>query len=425
MYASDVKHSNATLEEKLNALYTLSGKKDLNLELFRAPYIKLLEAFGNPHKNLPPVIHVAGTNGKGSTIAFIRAIYESAGYKVHVYTSPHLIRFNERITLAGQQIDDESLEALIDEALTLNQGRDATFFEATTAMTFAAFTRVPADICLLEVGLGGRLDCTNIIENPALTIITDIGMDHMDYLGDTIEKIAAEKAGIIKQNTPCIVAPQTEPETLPVLETKAANKNTTCIPANLSCAENYDLSLPGAHQYKNAATAVTAVQTLQDRFPVTEAHIRAALKTARWPARFQKLDNTALDMPERFQIWLDGGHNAQAAEALASHLQTLDAPVHLILGMLRHKDPCNFLKPLLPHVNSITLTQIPGEPHSLNSEELGAILKDLNINIPLSSASNYKQALESLINNIKDNAHILIGGSLYLAGVVLKDIEQR
>lgn len=425
MYASDVKHSDPTLEEKLHKLYTLSGKKNLALDLFREPYIQLLAAYGNPHKKLPPIIHVAGTNGKGSTIAFMRTIYESAGYKVHAYTSPHLIRFNERIVLAGKQIDDQTLETMIDEVLELNGDNDATFFEATTAMAFAAFSRIPADICLLEVGLGGRLDCTNIIESPALTVITDIGMDHMDYLGDTIEKIAAEKGGIIKQNCPCILAQQSEKKVAPSIEKITHEKNAELTKVKPIDNFDYDLALPGPHQIKNATTAITAINALQNQFPVTEDHIREGLKTAKWPARFQELNNEKLDMPDHFKIWLDGGHNEQAAHALASHLKTLDAPIHLILGMLKHKDPCGFLKPILPHIQSITLTQIPDEPHSLNNNELEKILSTLNIKIPFTTTSNYQDALNQLKSKINFPAHILIGGSLYLAGTILKDLESQ
>jgi len=210
MYQSDVQHPSEQLAQKLFKLYTLNRDKKIDLS-FRPPYLDLLEKFGNPHLELPPVIHVTGTNGKGSIIAVMRSILETAGYNVHTYTSPHLIRFNERIVLSGKPIEDEPLEALIDEALELNGDGDLTFFEITTAIAFAAFARNPADICLLEVGMGGRLDCTNVIKAPLATIISPIGIDHAEHLGDTIEKIAAEKAGIMKTGAPCVIAPQHEP----------------------------------------------------------------------------------------------------------------------------------------------------------------------------------------------------------------------
>ncbi len=426
MYASDIKHPSRTLEDKLNALYTLSGKKNLALDLFREPYIQLLKSFCNPHKHLPPVIHVAGTNGKGSTIAFLRSIYEAAGYKVHVYTSPHLVRFNERIVLAGQQIDDETLEALIDETLALNEGRDATFFEATTAMAFAAFTRVPADICLLEVGLGGRLDCTNIIESPAASVITSIGMDHTDYLGDTIEKIASEKAGIIKQNCPCIIGKQKYETTHAVFENISTQKNaplTDATQTNTALCEN--LSLPGAHQIENAQTALTVIETLQNRFPVSGAQIKQGLQTATWPARLQRLKSESFGLPENISLWLDGGHNEDAAQILSAHVQSLDAPVHLVCGMLNHKDPGGFLRHILPHVQSATATQIVGEPKTISPPTLYKILQETSDSTALYEAPDYKAALQNLGKTIKAPAHILIAGSLYLAGHVLKDIEQR
>ena len=200
MYASDLRHPSPSLGKKLEHIYTL-GRKTINPG-FRAPYLELLERFGNPHKNLPPVIHVAGTNGKGSIVATLRSALESAGYKIHAYTSPHLIQFNERIVLAGENISDDFLESLVDEALRYNGDNDITFFELTTALAFAAFARTPADILLLEVGLGGRLDCTNIIDKPLVSIIGSVSYDHMEFLGDSLHKIAAEKAASLNQASP-------------------------------------------------------------------------------------------------------------------------------------------------------------------------------------------------------------------------------
>ncbi|MGB0720649.1 MAG: bifunctional folylpolyglutamate synthase/dihydrofolate synthase, partial [Bdellovibrionales bacterium] len=398
---------------KLQTLYTLSGKKNLALDLFRRTYIDLLDKFGNPHRRLPPVIHVAGTNGKGSTIAMLRAIYEAAGYKVHVYTSPHLIRFNERIVLAGKQITDDHLESLIDETLALNNDADATFFEAATAMAFAAFTHTPADLCLIEVGLGGRLDCTNIIEKPALSIITKIAMDHTDYLGDTIAKIAGEKAGIIKQNVPCVIAAQSDDGVYAVFEGRGA-------PIIRAKPYNKSPALTGDHQIKNADTVLTAIEALQHQFPVTNTQIEHGLQTAHWPARLQSLN---IDGRE---ITLDGGHNEDAGQALAAHLKAIKKPVHLVLCMMKHKDPQSFLKPMLPYLASITCTQIPNEPSSLSAQDLKTQITPICGDIPVHIFENYKTALTAIDPAVKpqDDNYILIAGSLYLAGEVLRDLDE-
>lgn len=419
MYASDLKHPNQTLEEKLHQLYTLSGKKNLDLDLFREPYIKLLEAFGNPQDKLPPVIHVAGTNGKGSIIATLKSVYEAAGYKVHAYTSPHLIRFNERIVLAGNQIDNESLESLINETLELNAGRDATFFEATTAMAFAAFARTPADICLLEVGLGGRLDCTNIIQEPAACIINTIGFDHMDYLGPTIKDIASEKAGIMKDQTPCIIGSQNYDEVFEVFEDKAKEVNAALVQSK-SYLDQYDPpALKGKHQEGNINTALTCIEMLQDQLPVKDVHINQGLQSITWPARMQQLPSQAFSIPKDTKIWLDGGHNEDAGKAIANTLQELkkDGSISVVLCMMKHKDPKGFINTFIEHVDYLYVTQLPDEPSSLSSEELSSLLD----NIEHTKTNTYEEALEKAHAN--DPAHILITGSLYLAGHILQDLE--
>ena len=276
MYTSDLKHHDQTLEEKLHTLYTLNRDKKIDLS-FRPPYLDLLRNFGNPHLNLPPMIHVAGTNGKGSIIAILRNILETAGYKVHAYTSPHLQTFNERIYLAGQNITDHHLENLIDEAITHNENQDVTFFEITTALAFAAFSQTPADVLLLEVGLGGRLDCTNVIKAPIISIINTVSYDHQEHLGETLPQIAAEKAGIIKQETPCILGPQ-NPDTTDVFAKIAAEKkaplykhgtewdikqNSQTIEFTWQCAtEIYPKpGLTGPHQIQNTENISCIVQT--------------------------------------------------------------------------------------------------------------------------------------------------------------------
>jgi len=419
VYESDLKHPSKALEQKLNQLYTLSGKKNLNLDLFRDTYVNLLNAFGNPQNTLPPVIHVAGTNGKGSIVATLRAIYEAAGYKVHTYTSPHLIRFNERIVLAGKQIDNATLETLIDETLELNAGNDATFFEAATAMAFAAFSRTPADICLLEVGLGGRLDCTNIIEKPAATIINTIGMDHTDFLGETIEEIAAEKAGIMKAHVPCIIGAQNHDETHEVFESKAKKVGARLVQSGSYLDQFAPPALKGKHQIGNINTAITAVKQLQDQLPVNNDQINAGLKSIHWPARLQKLPSDAFSFPKTTSIWLDGGHNEDAGKAIAAHLKTLktEGNIAAILCMMKHKDPKGFVQTFANYCDHIIATQIPDEPASLSSKEL---IKNIT---PIASTptQSYKHALDTLREN--PPRHILITGSLYLAGHILQDLE--
>lgn len=430
MYAADSAHPNPSLKQKLATLYGLRGGPSIDLTI-RPPYIELLKRLGNPHQNLPPVIHVAGTNGKGSVIAFLRAMLEAAGYKVHTYTSPHLQRFNERIVLAGREIADEPLEALLDELTTINDGLPQTFFEITTALAFTAFARTPADIVLLETGLGGRLDCTNVIDTPQATIITTIGKDHTEYLGDTITAIASEKAGIMKPGRPCVIAPQTEPQVLPVFEDRAVQ---------LSCAlyrpdaewrivrNGTDMSfemgsrtlslplpgLPGAHQIGNAGAAL-AVLTLLDDFTVVPEVLARGLTTARWPARLQKLSKPAL--PAGWELWLDGGHNESAAGILAGQAAQWrtqdDKPLHLIFGMMKTKDPAAFLEKLKPCCRSVTAVPIPGEPLAHGRESLH------KYGIDCAYADSVAQALSNIMK-AGPEGRILIAGSLYLAGHVLK-----
>jgi len=458
MYASDIKHTNKTLQNKLESLYSLNRGARMELS-FRPQYIELLEKLGNPHRALPPTIHVAGTNGKGSTIAFLKAILEAAGKHVHTYTSPHLHRFNERIVLNGTPINDTDLETRIDEIITLNNGADISFFEITTALAFKAFADTPANILLLEVGLGGRLDCTNIIPTSTLSIINTVSMDHMDFLGNTLEDIATEKAGIIKPNTPCILGPQTCDPNLfhTVAKTRNAplythgsdwttdptpegftlqfrNDTTRCPPPNLK----------GLHQIQNAGLAIAALKILNPICSVLHHHIVSGLQNTSWPGRLEDITKNYPNItPENWTILYDGGHNKAAGEALATELsQTILTPentqnpkhVHLILGMMSHKKPQEFLTPLLPHIQSITCIPIPNEPNSLTLEELQNILHnekpENKTTIPVHKATTAKNAIKQLQSTpITDNSPktqnpnpkspppsiILITGSLYLA----------
>jgi len=420
MYESDLKHPSKTLEEKLYTLYTLNRDKTIDLS-FRPPFLNLLNAFDNPHIKLPPVIHVAGTNGKGSIIATLKSIYEAAGYKVHTYTSPHLIRFNERIVLNGKQIDNESLESLIDEALDKNGGDSCTFFEITTAIAFAAFARTPADICLLEVGMGGRLDCTNIIPAAAAsaTIINTIGLDHTEFLGDTYEFVASEKAGIMKDHTPCIIGAQNNEDVYEVFERQAKKVGATLVQSAPHLDQYDPPALKGQHQIGNINTALTTIDTLQDQFPVTREQINQGLQSIHWPARMQKLPSKAYDLPDTTSIWLDGGHNEDAGKAIAEHLKSLkkDGKIAIILCMMKHKDPKNFVRTFIDQCDTLIATQLPNEPLALKTSELSNAITAT----PHLTANSFKDALTLLKSDPPE--HILITGSLYLAGHVLHDLE--
>ncbi|MEL7256774.1 MAG: folylpolyglutamate synthase/dihydrofolate synthase family protein, partial [Pseudomonadota bacterium] len=293
---------------------------------------RLLDRLGNPQEALPPVIHIAGTNGKGSTLAMIRAGVEGAGQRAHAYTSPHLARFHERIRLAGDLISEPNLSAVLDECYAANGDAPITYFEITTCAALLAMSRVKADYTLLEVGLGGRLDATNVIAKPALTIITPVSMDHEQYLGDTLAKIAGEKAGIIKRSVPCVVSPQAD-DAMDVIETKARSLGTPLLAygqhwhvseerGRLVFQDEHGLrdlplpNLPGAHQIENAGAAIAALRHLN----LGDAAIEAAVASAHWPARMQRLTEGALAQtaPEA-ELWLDGGHNPAAGQALAKH----------------------------------------------------------------------------------------------------------
>lgn len=441
MYVSDLKHENLSLEEKLHQLYRLNKGKKINLG-FRPEYLNLLKALGNPNENLPPVIHVAGTNGKGSTIAFMRSILVEAGYKVHTYTSPHLIRFNERIILAGQPVTDKYLEELIDIAITANNGREVTFFEITTAMAFKAFVENPADILLLEVGLGGRLDCTNVIETASVSIINTVSYDHMEFLGETLPEIAAEKAGIMKHQTPCVIGAQSD-QTWHIFEKTAQDKDAPLFRYGSDwfiedqgvhiCfkngSETHILPKPemtGVHQIQNAGLAIAALKTLEKRshFRFTSDSLEDGIKKAFWPARLQKLSGSNT----KHEIWLDGGHNVDAANAIVKQAvnwsQSDAKPLHLILAMMDHKDAKTFLKPLLSAISSLTIIEIPNEPNGMSIEILRSQISALAPDLDIKTADSWEDACDKVRSN-QTETRILIAGSLYLAGHILKDLENK
>ncbi len=443
MYAADLRHPDRTLQQKLHAIYALSRHAKIDLS-FRRPYLDLLQAFRNPHLSLPPVIHVAGTNGKGSIVATLRSILQQSGYRVHSYTSPHLLRFNERITLAGTQIDDAALEALIDEALALNEGRDVTFFELTTAMAFAAFSRVPADVLLLETGLGGRLDCTNIIEKPMACVISKISMDHLQYLGDTLQKIAAEKAGIMKTGATCIIGAQDHEGlaggVMEVFENRAAELGISLCRAGKEweAAPDGDRmrfafnevesplpkpSLPGAHQIENAGAALATLTLLKDTLPVTEEAIAAGLRKIEWPGRLERLDGAKnikpYNLPPGWELWYDGGHNDSAGRVLAEQAkewQTQDGKMlHLVLGMKTDKDPAAFITPLLPFIKTITLIDVSGVGDCIRIRDIAPLLQS-RPTPELLHAVNARAAIDALLRHVPhEPSRILVCGSLYLA----------
>lgn len=436
MFKSDINHENKPLKTKLEALYALNTG-DNRVELgFRAEYLSLLEKFGNPHQKLPPTIHVAGTNGKGSTIAILRAILQAQGLRVHAYTSPHLVRFNERIIINNQEISDKSLEALIDEASHYNGDNPVTFFEVTTAIAFAAFARAPADILLLETGLGGRLDCTNVIESPLATIITAIGLDHQNFLGNSVEAIAKEKAGIMKKDAPCIIAAQSHPQALKTLQNYAQERDIQCYSsgAQWSAAPPADPNndtlrftfqngqfcyqrpaLQGMHQIDNAGAALAALKVIAPKIPVSDSAINQGLQKAHWPARLQKI--TPKSAPPNWEIYLDGGHNADAAAALIQQIKDWqsrdDKPLHIIAAMMRHKQAAPFLQALAPYAQSINYVPITGEADAYTPEELQAITPYAN------TAANWQDALKTITQN-PPAGRVLICGSLYLAGHILQ-----
>jgi dihydrofolate synthase / folylpolyglutamate synthase len=393
---------------------------------------RLLAALDNPQNRLPPVIHIAGTNGKGSTQAMIRAGLEAAGHSVHAYTSPHLARFHERIRLAGTLISEQHLTATLEDCYTANAGANITYFEITTCAALLAFARTPADYTLLEVGLGGRLDATNVIEKPALCIITPVSLDHEQYLGDTVAKIAGEKAGILKRGVTCIVGPQSDAG-LDAIEAAAARIGAPLLIHGqhwhvaregdrlIYQDENglVDLplpNLPGAHQIQNAGAAVAALRHLGQ----PDATYAAAVTRADWPARMQRLRHGPLvDLAPGTELWLDGGHNPAAGHAIGAHLATLPPrPTHLICGMLNTKDISGYLQPMAHHATRLYAVSIPDTVATLPAEETAQAA--IEAGIAAKVADSVSAALADITSH-DPTARVLICGSLYLAGSILRE----
>ena len=406
---------------------------DLSLERVQ----RLLDALGAPQARLPPVVHLAGTNGKGSTIAFLRAFLEAAGYRVHIYISPHLVRFNERVRLAGKIIEDEPLIAVLEECETANGDAPITFFEITTAAAFLAFSRTPADIVLLETGLGGRLDATNVVERPVLTVLTPIAVDHTHYLGATLSAIAAEKAGILKPGVPAVVGPQPADAGDVIAERaralgaplsrRGAEWSARATATGMAYrGDRWTLDLPaprlqGAHQIDNAGIAIACLEKLAS-CPVGASHIEQGLRTVDWPGRLQLLTRGRLAgvLPAGWELWLDGGHNADAARVLAAFMEGWrDKPAYLIFGMLNTKDPEGFLKPLARLVTGLRAVAVPGERATLAPEALCAAARA--VGLEAQPAPSVAAALKDLVSAAREPARLLVSGSLYLVGAVLAE----
>jgi dihydrofolate synthase / folylpolyglutamate synthase len=417
----------------LDRLLTLHPKI-IDLSLGRME--RILGALGHPERRLPPVIHVAGTNGKGSTVAYIRAILEQAGLRVHAYTSPHLVRFHERIVVSGRMIDEAALSELLEECEQANGDAQITFFEITTAAAFLAFARAPADYLVLEVGLGGRLDATNVAENIVASIITTVDYDHQQYLGDTLTEIAHEKAGILRKGVPAVVSVQPD-EARREIERVAERVGSGLVIANQEwqAYEQHgrliyqdqsgllDLAMPqlkGRHQIDNAGNAIAALRLIDDP-RVSESAIEQGLKSAVWPARMQRLGPGRLfdHVPAGTELWLDGGHNPSAGRALARAFSEINErhsrPLVLIWGMLNTKDAGNFIAPFAGLAERIVAIAIPGEANAVPAQALADIAASQGFDGL--AAPSLEAALQSASETA--DARILILGSLYLAGHVL------
>ncbi len=398
---------------------------------------RILAALGHPERALPPVIHIAGTNGKGSVAAMLRAGLEAAGERVHVYTSPHLARFHERIRLAGELIGEDALSELLAECETANGDAPITYFEITTAAALLAFARTPADYLILETGLGGRLDATNVVDNPAVTVITTVSMDHQQYLGETLIEIAGEKAGIMKRGAPCVVGPQTD-EAMDAIERRAEALEVGLVSYGRdwqSWEEHGRLifqdegglmdlgppALAGRHQYLNAGVAIAALK----RLGVDDEACAAGPALAEWPGRLQRLKGGSLSesAPAGADIILDGGHNEAAGKALAEYLATAtelnEHPVYLICGMLRTKSATDFLAPFDGVARKVFTVEIPDAEASFGADELADLARSAGLYAePCASVAD---AVFAVGASAEPGARIVICGSLYLAGAVLRD----
>ncbi len=431
--------TDAAVQGQLDRLWSLSPGADV-LGLDRIT--RLLARLGDPHRALPPVFHVAGTNGKGSTCAFLRSALEASGHRVHVYTSPHLVRFNERIRIAGKLIEDTALAALLGEVLDQADGIGASFFEITTAAAFLAFARTPADACVIEVGLGGRLDATNVLSTPVSCGIAALGIDHQAFLGDTLEQIAAEKAGIAKPGVPLVTMAYPAAIAAPVARVAAAC-GASWLPAGTAwrfavgdllhyedAAGSLRLPLPtmsGVHQGANLALAVAMIRH-QSTLSAPSAALDAAALATRWPARLQRLSRGPLTAPlGDIPVWLDGGHNASAGDAIAAALPRLldggtPRGLTLITGMLANKDAAGFLAPFAAAIDTLIAVPVPGHACHAPAELLN-VAAGLGISNRLCEPNIPAAISRTSAARPRPDA-VLIAGSLYLAGEVLNGNDE-
>jgi dihydrofolate synthase / folylpolyglutamate synthase len=430
------------LDAILARLSSLHPKRiDLSLERIE----RLLAALRHPERKLAPVIHVAGTNGKGSTVAFLRAILEAGGKRVHAYTSPHLVRFNERFRIGapveGVLVSDDELSAALAECERANGEHDITLFEITTAAALLIFSRHPSDVVLLEVGLGGRLDATNVVENPLATVITPISIDHVDFLGDSLEKIAAEKAGILKRGAPAIVAAQPR-DALAVIEWRTARLG---IPLKIA-GEDWtateergrlvyqdeagllDLPAPrlyGRHQFENAGLAIATLRAIST-VKLAPSAFETGLTKADWPARLQRLAQGKLMAltPPGSELWLDGGHNPDGGRAVAAALADLEErvsrPLVLIVGMLSTKDCAGFLSNFAGLARRVIAVPVPAAEKGMSAETVADAARA--IGLAATSRDNLAEAFDAVRKlDLEPPPRVLITGSLYLAGEVLRE----
>jgi dihydrofolate synthase/folylpolyglutamate synthase len=410
--------------------------KSIDLSLGRI--LRLLAALGHPEASLPPVVHIAGTNGKGSTLAFLAAMLQAGGWRVDRYISPHLVRFNERILKDGAPIEEAHLAACLERCEAANRGEPVTFFEITTAAAFLAFLDDPADWVLLETGLGGRLDATNVVASPRLCLVSSISMDHESYLGDTLEKIAFEKAGILKPQVPAVIGRQ-RPEAMRVIERRALSVGAPLLrhgqewEARLvdgrlrveTAARSLTLpppALAGVHQIDNAGLAVLAALQLGEA-ALDEAALGRGLVEARWPARLQRLERGPMveALPKGCALWLDGGHNPGAGQVLAESFrgQVRGRPLHLVIGMLSTKDLNEFLGPLAAVATGMWFVPVPDEPLGRDPHASAATARSLGL--PTAAATSAMAAVETIVASTPPLPYdVLICGSLYLAGHVLR-----
>lgn len=440
----------------LNSDNILAGMHNLHpkmIDLSLDRLLALLEKLGNPQHNLPPVIHIAGTNGKGSTTAYIKSILQAHGKAVHAYTSPHLVNFHERIHIAkatqnGQgtstDISETYLVEILEEVVRINDNAPITFFEMTTAAGFLAFSRQPADYLILEVGLGGRFDTTNVVAKPALSIITPISIDHVKFLGDNLAGIAFEKAGIIKQDCPVIVGPQVSeafdvvgktalqlnaPMQAYGVDFQAYQERDRLIYQHLTGLRDLPLpALQGAHQIQNAGTAIKACEFILGDY-LNEELLAKALTSVKWPARFERLTSPALASltTDNAEIWLDGGHNAAGGIALAQQLGKIHnadpRPLYMLIGMMNSKQADEFLQPFAKLNPTAFCLSIENEPNSFSAQAMHETAQ--KVGIKSFTADHFTQALAQIKSECKQAPRILICGSLYQAGNVLAYIEKH